>query len=146
MSVPALHTETKPTQGFCCQSLLFLIHHSSFLFIHPFPSSLQPFQKEKKCFLLNIFFKQTNSFSFFLFCFCFLPSSWHDCVEIHVSKFSFLCQAGNTVQENVFLRETSNGLLGMLVLLLLAGFPPVCTLTTSPPCTGEVLVLGLFCE
>lgn len=135
MSVPALHTETKPTQGFCCQSLLFLTHHSSFLFIHPFPSSLQPFQK-KECFLFNIFFKQTNSFSFF-FCFCFLPSSWHDCVEIHVSKFSFLCQAGNTVQENVFLRETSNGLLGMSVLLLLAGFPPVCTLTASPPCTGK---------
>lgn len=27
-------------------------------------------------------------------------------MEIHVSKFSFVCQAGNTVQENVFLRET----------------------------------------
>lgn len=55
MSVPALHTETKPTQGFCCQSLLFLTHHSSFLFIHPFPSSFQPFQKKKVLFIEHIF-------------------------------------------------------------------------------------------
>lgn len=27
-------------------------------------------------------------------------------MEIHVSKVSGVCQAGNTIQENVFLRET----------------------------------------
>lgn len=143
MFVPALHIESKLTRGFAA-SLCFSWPTTAVSYLStPSPPLFSP-SKEKKCFLLNIFFKQTNSFSFFWF--CFLPSSWHDCVEIPVSKFSFLCQAGNTVQENVFLRETSNGLLGMSVLLLLAAFPPVCTLTASPPCTGEVLVLGLFCE